>query len=77
MNRYRPTRSTMLIALPYLLLPAGVWLAFWASGQLDPDVEPWWAVRWSLRVVYVGGAFPGMARGAAALVLRVAGLCRL
>ena len=63
MNRYRPTRSTMLIVLPYLLLPAGVWLAFWASGQLGPDVEPWWAVRWSLRVVYVGGAFLGWRAG--------------
>ena len=66
MNRYRPTLSTMLIVLPYLLLPAGIWLARAygvTGGQMYTTVEPWWVVRWSLRAVYIGGAFLGWRTG--------------
>ncbi len=66
MNHIRPTHSATLIALPFLLLPAGIWLAFWAAEQARagiPVVELWWVARWLLRALYIGGAFLGWRAG--------------
>ena len=62
MNRTETVRTAALIALPFLLLPAGIWLGMSAAGQL-PVLDWWWAVRWTLRAVYVGGAVLGWRAG--------------
>ncbi len=62
MNRTESVRTAALIALPFLLLPAGIWLGMTAAGQL-PVLDWWWAVRWTLRAVYVGGAVLGWRAG--------------
>ncbi len=56
MNRTETIRSAALIALPFLLLPAGVW-ASEAVNESTLDLRWWWVARWSLRAVYCGVAF--------------------
>ena len=58
MNRTRTVPTAALIALPFLLLPAGVW-ASEAVYESTSDLQSWWAVRWTLRAAYVGGAILG------------------
>ena len=55
-------RTAALIALPFTLLPAAYWLAGNAPAPAPPGL---WlqGVIWSLRVVYVGGAFIGWQAG--------------
>lgn len=55
-------RTAALIALPFMLLPAAYWLAGNAPAPAPPGL---WlqGVIWSLRVVYVGGAFIGWQAG--------------
>ena len=62
MNRTDEIRAATLIALPFLLLPAAVWLADDAPAQLP---APEWAqgVRWALRTIYIGGAILGWRAG--------------
>ncbi len=62
MNRTDEIRTATFIALPFLLLPAGIWLAFTAAEHL-PVLNWWWVVRWSLRAVYIGGAYLGWRAG--------------
>lgn len=55
--------STTLIALPFLLL-AGIWLVpaeQWYAAVFP--VDPWWAMRWLLRGLYIGGAVLGWRAG--------------
>lgn len=62
MNRTFTIHSAALIVLPFLLLPAAYWLA---GNAPDPAPSELWlqSVIWSLRVVYVGGAFIGWQAG--------------
>ena len=55
-------RTAALIAQPFMLLPAAYWLAGNAPAPAPPGL---WlqGVIWSLRVVYVGGAFIGWQAG--------------
>ena len=62
MKRTEAIRTAALIALPFLLLPAGVW-ASEAVYESTSDLQWWWAVRWTLRAVYVGGALLGWRAG--------------
>ncbi len=62
MGRSEEMGTAGLIALPFLLLPAGIWLGTTAAEQL-PVLEWWWVVRWALRAVYVGGAILGWRLG--------------
>ena len=53
-------RTAALIALPFTLLPA----AYWLAGKAPAPPGLWLqGVIWSLRVVYVGGAFIGWQAG--------------
>ena len=61
-DRTDAVRNTVLIALPFLLLPAGIWLGTTAAGQL-PVLDWWWVMRWTLRAAYVGGAILGWRLG--------------
>ena len=66
MNRTYTFRTATLIALPFLLLPAGVWLVNTAAELWQGEVAlffPWQGVRWLLRAVYVSGAFMGWRAG--------------
>lgn len=66
MNRTHTFRAAALIALPFLLLPAGVWLANTAAESWSIEAaafHPWQGVRWLLRAAYVGGAFIGWRAG--------------
>ena len=66
MNRTYTIRTAALIALPFLLLPAGVWLVNTAAELWHSEVAwfyPWQAVRWLMRFAYVGGAFMGWRAG--------------
>lgn len=62
MNRTHSIRTAALIALPFLLLPAGVWLAN-TTAELwyieSAPFQPWQGVRWLQRFVYIGGAILG------------------
>ena len=62
MNSYSRPLSIFLIVLPYMLLPAAVWLA---ANAPDPVPASEWSqgVRWSLRAIYFGGAFLGWRAG--------------
>ncbi len=62
MNRIDAIRTASLIALPFLLLPAAIWLAVEAPAQL-PAHEWQQVVRWSLRALYIGGAILGRLAG--------------
>ncbi len=62
MNRSKAARSAALIASPFLLLPAAIWLGATDVAQL-PALDWWWVVRWSLRAVYVAGAILGYRAG--------------
>ncbi len=62
MNRTESVRTAALIALPFLLLPTGIWLG--ATAVVQPPLLDWWlAVRWTLRAVYIGGAVLGWRAG--------------
>lgn len=62
MNRTRTLSTVTRIALPFLLLPAGVWLTN-TTAELwyieAAPFQPWQGVRWLLRLVYIGGAILG------------------
>lgn len=62
MNRTLTIHTVVLIALPFMLLPAAYWLAGNAPFPAPPEL---WlqSVIWSLRVLYVGGAFIGWRAG--------------
>ena len=62
MNRTLTIHTVVLIALPFMLLPAAYWLA---GNALVPASPGTWlqSVLWSLRVIYVGGAFVGWRAG--------------
>lgn len=62
MKRTETIRTAALIALPFLLLPAGVW-ASEAVYESTSDLQWWWVVRWSLRAIYFGGALWGWLTG--------------
>ena len=62
MNRTDAIRTATLIALPFLLFPAGIWLGHTVVATLS-SMELYWTVRWSLRVIYIGGAFLGWRAG--------------
>ena len=62
MNRTGAIRTATLIALPFLLLPAGIWLGLTAARQF-PILDWWGVVRWSVRAVYIGGAYWGWRAG--------------
>ena len=55
-------RSSALIVLPFMLLPAAFWLA---SNAPDPVPAGGWrqGVIWSLRAIYIGGALLGWQAG--------------
>ena len=55
-------RSSALIALPFMLLPAAFWLADNAPGPI-PAGGWQQGVIWSLRIIYFGGAFVGWQSG--------------
>lgn len=66
MNRSHTFLTAALIALPFLLLPAGVWLTnataeFWYI-EVSP-FQPWEGVRWLMRIIYVCGAILGWRAG--------------
>jgi len=62
MNRTHTFRTAAIIALPFLLLPAAFWLGVNVPDSLSPGL---WrqSVIWSLRIIYVGGAFIGWLAG--------------
>ncbi len=62
MNGTYTFRAAARIALPFLLLPAAVWLAVTAPEPLPANV---WTqgVLWSLRTIYVAGAYLGWLAG--------------
>ena len=62
MNGTYTFRAAALIALPFLLLPASAWLAVNAPEPLPANI---WSqgVLWSLRAVYIGGAYLGWLAG--------------
>ena len=62
MNNYSRPLSIFLIVLPYMLLPAAVWLAVNAPEPLPANI---WSqgVRWSLRAIYIAGAYWGWLAG--------------
>ena len=62
MNGTFTFRTAALIALPFLLLPAAVWLAVNAPEPLPATI---WSqgVRWSLRAIYIAGAYLGWLAG--------------
>lgn len=66
MNRTHTFRTAAIIALPFLLLPAGVWLAN-TTAELwyieAAPFQPWQGVRWLMRFVYVFGAILGWRAG--------------
>ena len=62
MNSTYTFRTAALIALPFLLLPAAVWLAANAPDTV-PAREWLLAVRWTLRAIYIGGALLGWREG--------------
>ena len=62
MKRADAIRTATLIALPFLLLPAAIWLGLTAAS-LIPELNGGWVVRWSLRAVYIGGAYLGWRAG--------------
>ena len=62
MNHYFRPLSIFLIVLPYMLLPAAVWLAANAPDTV-PAREWSLAVRWTLRAIYIGGALLGWRAG--------------
>ena len=76
MKRADAIRTTTLIALPFLLLPVAFWLGLTAATQL-PASDMWWVVRWSLRAIFIGGAYLGLASRTSPLVLSLVGLCCL
>jgi len=62
MNRSHTFLTAALIALPFLLLPAGVWLTNTTAELWYIEAaffQPWQGVRWLLRLVYIGGAILG------------------
>lgn len=62
MNRTHTFLTAALIALPFLLLPAGIWLANTAAQLWYIEAapyQPWQGVRWLMRALYVGGAILG------------------
>ena len=66
MNGTNTIRTSALLALPFLLLPAGVWLVNTSAEIWQVEVAwfyPWQGARWLLRAVYVGGAFMGWRAG--------------
>lgn len=66
MNRTNTIRTSALLALPFLLLPAGVWLVNTSAEIWQVEVAwfyPWQGARWLLRAVYVGGAVMGWRAG--------------
>jgi len=59
MNRSHTFLTAALIALPFLLLPAGVWLTNTTAELWYIEAaffQPWQGVRWLLRSVTSGGA---------------------
>ena len=62
MGRAETIRTGAFIALPFLLLPVGVWAAE-TVNESTLDLQWWRAVRWSLRAVYIGGALWGWLAG--------------
>lgn len=62
MNRTLKIRTTALIILPFILLPAASWLV---SNAPDSVPDGGWrqGVIWSLRAIYLGGAFIGWQAG--------------
>jgi len=72
MKRTLTIHTAVLIALPFMLLPAAYWLA---GNALVPASPGTWlqSVIWSLRVIYVGGAFVGWRAGRPHWVLSLAG----
>ncbi len=62
MNGTYTFRTATRIALPFLLLPASAWLAVNAPEPLPANI---WSqgVLWSLRAIYIGGAFLGWLAG--------------
>lgn len=64
-NRRALTPTDLLIALPYLLLPAGMALTlFVQSFSTDPyDYTGWWVARWAVRLLFVAGAYAGWRLG--------------
>lgn len=55
----------ILIALPYLLLPAGMALTLFAQS-LNPtpgNETGWWVARWAVRLLFVAGAYAGWRAG--------------
>ncbi len=62
MSRFRPSLSTILIILPYILLSAAIWLEYRPVGGPGSLV---WRVdfRWPLRAFYLGGAILGWRAG--------------
>lgn len=66
MTRSNAIRTATLIALPFLLLPLGVWIVYSAAELWPGQVAsfyPWQGARWLLTVVYVGGAILGWRAG--------------
>ena len=62
MNSTHTFRTSALIALPFLLLPAGVWLANTTAESWYFEAthfQPWQGVRWLLRLTYVWAAILG------------------
>ena len=62
MNRTFTIRTAALIVLPFMLLPAAFWLVI---NTPDPVPAGGWrqGVIWSLRAIYLGGAFIGWQAG--------------
>ena len=66
MNRTNTIHTSALLALPFLLLPAGVWLVNTSAELWQVEgawFYPWQGARWLLRAVYVGGAIMGWRAG--------------
>ena len=62
MSRFRPSLSSILIVLPYILLSAAIWLEFGSVGGLS---SLFWQVdyRWPLRALNLGVTFLGWRAG--------------
>ena len=65
MNRTDAIRTATLIALPFLLLPASIWL--WhimvVTNFHALEWYYYYVGRWSLRAIYIGGAYLGWRAG--------------
>ncbi|MXY91910.1 MAG: SPFH domain-containing protein [Caldilineaceae bacterium SB0664_bin_27] len=62
MSRTFSFHTAALIAIPFLLVPAAFWLGINIPDSISP--ERWrLGVIWSLRIIYVGGAFVGWLAG--------------